>query len=131
MMFGFQPLHLVVIFIVALVVFGPQKLPEIGRGLGRAIVEFRKGAQEFTNSFQDGMNGITPPNPAPSSRSTVGRQSGPVSENSRQYCIHCGAPNPVEARFCNQCGATLPQATIGERMDEGMTDTSPITEEVQ
>ncbi len=40
---GFQ--ELVVIFIVALLVFGPEKLPEVGRTLGKWMIEIRKGVQ--------------------------------------------------------------------------------------
>jgi sec-independent protein translocase protein TatA len=43
----FQPMHLLVIFAIALVVFGPKKLPELGKGLGDAI-------REFKNSFRAG-----------------------------------------------------------------------------
>ena len=38
----FHPLHLIVIFLIALVVFGPKKLPELGKGLGEAIRGFKK-----------------------------------------------------------------------------------------
>jgi len=38
----FQPLHLIVIFLIALLVFGPKKLPELGKGLGEAIRGFKK-----------------------------------------------------------------------------------------
>ena len=41
---GFQ--ELVIIFVVALLVFGPKRLPEIGRTLGKLLVELRKGIQE-------------------------------------------------------------------------------------
>jgi len=37
----FQPLHLVVIFGVALLVFGPKKLPELGKGIGEGIRGFK------------------------------------------------------------------------------------------
>jgi sec-independent protein translocase protein TatA len=37
----FQPLHLVVIFGIALLVFGPKKLPELGRGIGEGIRGFK------------------------------------------------------------------------------------------
>ena len=38
----FQPLHLIVIFAIVLLVFGPEKLPEIGKGLGESIRGFKK-----------------------------------------------------------------------------------------
>jgi sec-independent protein translocase protein TatA len=37
-----QPLHLVVILIIAMFVFGPKKLPELGKGLGEGIRGFKK-----------------------------------------------------------------------------------------
>lgn len=37
----FQPMHLVVIFVIALLVFGPRRLPELGKGLGEAIQGFK------------------------------------------------------------------------------------------
>ena len=36
-----QPMHLVVILFIALIVFGPKKLPELGKGLGEAIRGFK------------------------------------------------------------------------------------------
>ncbi len=39
---GIGPAELIVIFIVALIVFGPRKLPEIGRAIGKGIAELRK-----------------------------------------------------------------------------------------
>ncbi|MFN2464761.1 MAG: twin-arginine translocase TatA/TatE family subunit [Candidatus Dormibacteria bacterium] len=35
---------------MALIVFGPKRLPELGHGLGKAITEFKKGASELTGS---------------------------------------------------------------------------------
>lgn len=42
----FQPTHLVIILIICLLVFGPKKLPELGRGLGESIREFKKSMAE-------------------------------------------------------------------------------------
>ena len=39
----FQPMHLLVIFFVALLVFGPKKLPELGRGIGQGIRALKEG----------------------------------------------------------------------------------------
>jgi TatA/E family protein of Tat protein translocase len=44
--------HLIVIFIVALVVFGPEKLPELARMLGRAMGEVRKVTAEMRGKFE-------------------------------------------------------------------------------
>ena len=42
----FQPMHLLVIFFIALLVFGPKKLPELGKTIGKAITEFRRAQSE-------------------------------------------------------------------------------------
>jgi sec-independent protein translocase protein TatA len=39
----FQPMHLLVIFGIALLVFGPKKLPELGKGIGEGIRDFKAG----------------------------------------------------------------------------------------
>ncbi|MFZ0311619.1 MAG: twin-arginine translocase TatA/TatE family subunit [Candidatus Korobacteraceae bacterium] len=42
----FQPMHLLVILFIALLVFGPKKLPELGRGLGDGIRSFKDSIRE-------------------------------------------------------------------------------------
>ncbi|MFY9682377.1 MAG: twin-arginine translocase TatA/TatE family subunit [Candidatus Sulfotelmatobacter sp.] len=42
----FQPMHLLVIFIIALLVFGPKKLPGLGKGLGEGIRGFKSALKE-------------------------------------------------------------------------------------
>ncbi len=42
----FQPMHLLVIFFIALLVFGPKKLPELGKGLGEGIRALKEGMKE-------------------------------------------------------------------------------------
>jgi sec-independent protein translocase protein TatA len=56
----FAPTHLVLILLVALIVFGPSRLPEIGRGLGQAIRGFRAGLAEGTSPRPDA---VPPPGP--------------------------------------------------------------------
>lgn len=46
----FHPMHLLVIFFIALLVFGPRKLPELGCGLGDGIRELKKGLQDSANA---------------------------------------------------------------------------------
>lgn len=47
--------HLVVIFVVALVIFGPEKLPELARTLGKLTAEFRKVTGDLRSSFDEQM----------------------------------------------------------------------------
>jgi sec-independent protein translocase protein TatA len=42
----FQPLHLLVIFAIALLVFGPKKLPELGKGIGDGIRGFKEAMKD-------------------------------------------------------------------------------------
>lgn len=44
--------ELIVIFVIALVVFGPRKLPELGRSLGRGIAEFKKATNELQSTLE-------------------------------------------------------------------------------
>jgi len=40
------PVHLVILLVIALLLFGPKRLPEIGAGIGKTIKEFRKSMNE-------------------------------------------------------------------------------------
>lgn len=42
----FQPLHLLVIFVIALLIFGPKRLPEMGKGLGDGIRALKEGMKD-------------------------------------------------------------------------------------
>jgi TatA/E family protein of Tat protein translocase len=45
--------ELIVIFVIALIIFGPRKLPELGRSLGRGLAEFKKATNELQNSLEE------------------------------------------------------------------------------
>ena len=45
----FQPMHLLVIFAIALLIFGPKKLPELGKGIGEGIRALKSGMKDATN----------------------------------------------------------------------------------
>ena len=49
---------MIVVFIVVLVVFGPQKLPELARGLGKLMAEFRKASTDFRSAFEEEMRDL-------------------------------------------------------------------------
>ena len=53
-MFGsIGPTELILIFVIALLVFGPKKLPEIGRSVGKALREFKKTSEEIKGRIEE------------------------------------------------------------------------------
>jgi TatA/E family protein of Tat protein translocase len=48
---GFQ--EIILIFIVALIIFGPRKLPEIGKTLGKSLAEFKKATNDLKHSWEE------------------------------------------------------------------------------
>src|SRR5437867_1494301 len=55
-MFNIGPLELMVILVIALLVVGPRRLPEVGRSIGRGIREFRKAQEEVQKTIQSALN---------------------------------------------------------------------------
>jgi len=83
-MFGIGLPELVVILVVALLVFGPNKLPEIARSLGRGLAEFRRASSELRQSFQE----------ATDERPAGGRTAG---ERARALAARSGDAKPDAA----------------------------------
>jgi TatA/E family protein of Tat protein translocase len=50
--------HLIIVFVVALVVFGPEKLPELAKNLGKFMAEFRRMTGEFKSTFEGHMRDL-------------------------------------------------------------------------
>jgi sec-independent protein translocase protein TatA len=79
--------ELIVIFIIALIVFGPRKLPELGRSLGRGIAEFKKATNELQSSLeeevrQEEQHAATRPPAPPAATATPPRaeETAPVTK---------------------------------------------------
>jgi TatA/E family protein of Tat protein translocase len=66
-MFNIGPLELMVILLLALVVVGPSKLPEVGRSIGRALREFRKVQDEVRDSINFNLD-AEPVTPRPATK---------------------------------------------------------------
>jgi sec-independent protein translocase protein TatA len=50
--------ELILVFIIALIVFGPKKLPDIGKSLGRGLSEFKKASEDLKQSIQKEVQSI-------------------------------------------------------------------------
>src|SRR5207248_8383053 len=45
--------ELIIIFLIALVIFGPRKLPELGRSLGKSLAEFKRASNELRSTLEE------------------------------------------------------------------------------
>lgn len=69
------PMEIMVVAIIALVVFGPEKLPEIARTLGRYASELRRVAGEVRSEFEFGLDEVEDEKPAPKPRKPLTTRS--------------------------------------------------------
>ena len=67
----FQPAHLLIIFFVALLVFGPRKLPELGKGIGEGLRALKEGMKDKPADTTTTTAASTPTSNAPASNTTV------------------------------------------------------------
>ncbi len=91
MPFGLQPTHLILILVVALLVFGPQRLPEIGRSFGQMLREFQGATKQVTEGFTQEVTA------APAIKK---------EEPATVPCKSCSKPIQPGAKFCPECGAS-------------------------
>src|SRR5207249_7253021 len=92
-MFDIGLQEMLVIGVIALLVFGPSRLPELGRRLGRAMREFRRASDEFRRTVETNLNLNDDHSPLPASADAAGN-AGSV-ETPTVACEGGVAPEPV------------------------------------
>ena len=65
----FQPTHLIVIFAIALLIFGPKKLPELGKGIGEGFRALKEGMKDKTSEPTATASTAAPTNTTPEVKS--------------------------------------------------------------
>ncbi len=81
-MFDIGLQELALIFVIALLVFGPKNLPQLGRSLGRAMREFRRASDEFRSTIETNLkiNELDPlPDPTPAASTSADLVTEPVA----------------------------------------------------
>jgi sec-independent protein translocase protein TatA len=73
--------ELIVIFVVALLVFGPRKLPEIGKSLGKALKEFQRARSELISTVEEEVRKIESEPATPSTPTTSQAHPAPPAES--------------------------------------------------
>ena len=78
--FGLGGWEVVLIFAVFLLLFGANKLPELARGMGKGIKEFKKATREVSDEINSAMDENAPPPPKKIPASTVATESTPTAQ---------------------------------------------------
>jgi sec-independent protein translocase protein TatA len=89
---GFEIPEILILLVLALILFGPDKLPEYGAKLGRFVSRLRQASSEVTQPLQEALN--QPPSPPPHL----------IHEN---FCHQCGHTLEPDFTFCPRCGRRL------------------------
>jgi hypothetical protein len=88
-MFGISFEQLIVLLTLALILFGPDKLPEYAEKMGRWVAKMRQASQEVRNSYHAAVNAPLTSSPA------------------WGFCPHCGKTLGDDFTFCPHCGQRL------------------------
>ena len=68
---GLSPAHLLIILVIALIVIGPGKLPEVGSAIGKSLKEFKKATGEVTDTISGTVATQTAAQPAPAPQAPI------------------------------------------------------------
>ncbi len=81
--------ELLIIFVIALIVFGPRKLPELGRTLGKSLGEFKRASNDLRNTLEEEIHVEEQTRPAPAQRASAPAPSVPEDDpNTLEEEIH-------------------------------------------
>lgn len=88
-MFGISFEELVLLLVLALILFGPEKLPEMAEKIGRWVAKLRQASSEMSQHYQQVLHPLPPPMPPPSGE---------------YFCPHCSHKVEQRFTFCPHCG---------------------------
>jgi len=152
-MFDIGLQEMLVIGVLALLVFGPSKLPELGRMVGRALREFRRASDEFRSTVETNLH-INDPDPPPtpsaaaeSAPAPLPSETEPAAPETSDVAVAVATEPPIEhgEPYCAQRGsrlfhrrecswvARIPEVeriymkTMAEAREQGLT-TCPVCE---
>jgi sec-independent protein translocase protein TatA len=103
--------EIVLILVVALLIFGPRKLPEMGRAVGKGIREFKQATNAITQEFTGALDEVRQPvADVKDTLSSIQQDltANPMASHSPgKTCPICSLINPTSNSYCGGCGANL------------------------
>src|SRR5215813_7613119 len=120
--------HMIVLFVVVLVVFGPQKLPELARGLGKLMAEFRKASTDFKMAFEEEMRNIERQARETERKKALEAAAAAKTETSEAQPATQGTPPGAETIHSEPIATSTETAEAGEqeRLTEGSEELKAI-----
>jgi sec-independent protein translocase protein TatA len=112
--------EMMVIFVLALLLFGPKKLPELGRTIGKAMTEFRRASNELKQTFDREMRNLE------QETDSLKQISAPYQESTYNYDY--GYESNYEGSYGNYDSATTPSTTSASATQDAESHSSVITE---
>ena len=100
-----QPGHLIVVLVIVLLIFGPGKLPELGRAMGDGLRELKK-ATGGEDASKDAAASTTATVAPPTAAANV----TPIAA-ATHVCPSCRGVVPVGDKFCGNCGTSMEQVS--------------------
>jgi sec-independent protein translocase protein TatA len=105
-----QPGHLIVILVIVLLIFGPGKLPELGKAVGDGLRELKKatGNEESKDKDKDKDAGIAAAS-TPTTTLVTPITAAPTMVT--RACPTCRGAVPIGDKFCGHCGGDMEPVT--------------------
>jgi len=95
-MFGIGFQEILIILVVVLIIFGPKKLPELARLIGKGLAEFRRASNDLKSAIDfDSINHYEPPPRAPERKPALPETTAPAFADDEIENVDC--PDPVES----------------------------------
>jgi sec-independent protein translocase protein TatA len=87
--------ELIIIFVIALIIFGPRKLPELGRSLGKSLAEFKKASNELKSTLEEEIRLEEQRSTLEASKAASAAQAATAATTTATVVPHADEPVPV------------------------------------
>lgn len=121
--------HLVVLFVIALIIFGPQKLPELARMLGKATAEFRKMTNDFRFALEDEVRELDRQNRIREEQAAAAIRDAAAAAKAPAPAPSPESAAPPDGSVPRAIPETTVTATVEPAAQESAQNTSPASDE--
>jgi TatA/E family protein of Tat protein translocase len=129
-MFGLSPAHLLIIIVIALVVVGPGKLPEVGAAIGKSVREFQKATGGLTGGLTETLTGtLSQPAqaPQPAQPAQVAQIAQPAAPAQSYYAAQPVSPVAVQPVYPAPVVAVPVQYPVMTAVETVPTAAAPLS----